>query len=139
MVRTLGSNNIDHRIKQLDFTNQQDFPKFPGININLDEIENINTVLIIGSDITKEQPVLALKLRKIINNGGKVFTLNPVNFPLNIKLTDKIIANPKYFPEILLEILGSIRAISNNENKTIKQYKNIIESFIRSDQTLILL
>lgn len=139
LMRTLGSNNIDHRLKQLDFTNQHDFPKFPGANINLDEIENINTVLIIGSDITKEQPIIALKLRKIINNGGQVFTLNPANFSCTMSITDKIIANPKYFPAILLEILENIRISSNNENKTINKYKKLTEAFIRSEKNLILL
>ncbi len=79
-IRNLGSNNLDHRTKQLDFNKQNQFPTFPGLNININDIDKMDTVFLIGSDIVKEQPILGLKLRKIVNKGGKVLVLNPIDF-----------------------------------------------------------
>lgn len=98
-MRALGSNNIDHRLNQLDFTNQDKFPSFPGIDIDIENIDKSDTVLIIGSNITKEQPIIGIKLRKIINNGGKVFIINPINFNLSINMSEQFIINPKDFIE----------------------------------------
>ncbi|HIH2762719.1 MAG TPA: NADH-quinone oxidoreductase subunit NuoG [Candidatus Azoamicus sp. MARI] len=147
LMRALGSNNIDHRLNQLDFTNQDKFPSFPGIDIDIENIDKSDTVLIIGSNITKEQPIIGIKLRKIINNGGKVFIINPINFNLSINMSEQFIINPKDFIE---KICNLINAYPKTEKQPInvnlshikddnEWCKNIISSFIDGKKKLILL
>ncbi len=150
-IRTLGSNNIDHRLKQLDFDHQDKMPIFPGINININDIDNMDFIFLIGSDIIKEQPIIGIKLRKIINNGGKVFILNPIDFNFSMNITGKIIINPKEFISVLGNILKNI--ILKSDSKTItdnlknilndisetKNYLNIINAILNSKNKLIML
>jgi len=126
-IRALGSNNLDHRLKQLDFSNQEKFPYFTGLDINIDELDKMDFVFLIGSDIVKEQPVIAIKLRKIIKNGGKVFVLNPVNFNLYMNLTNKYIVNPS---KILLALQGIIKSYYNKNANECKF--NDIDKFIEN-------
>lgn len=149
LLRTLGTNNLDHRLKQIDFDNQELFPIFPGLNINIDNLDTIDTIFLIGSDITKEHPIIGLKLRKIINNGGKVFVVNPIDFNFSMNLSDKIIINPREFITILIEILkdcidiakscdNKIATLLSNIKNT-KNYSHIAHALSTSKNKLILL
>lgn len=131
--REFGTNNIDHRLKQLDFFNQNEFPIMPGLEINIDEINDMNLILIIGSNITKEQPILGLKLRKIINDGGKVLIINPIDFNFSMQIEKKIIENPRNFINILAKLLGLI-----DINKTEKNLKEFLELLNSKGKKLIL-
>ncbi len=146
LLRSLGSNNIDHRIKQLDFRNQDDFPLIPGLDISLAEIDNMDAVLLIGSDIVREQPIIGIKLRKIANNGGKIIVINPIDFDMSINFSEKIIINPKNFITILVDILKNIKIKLNYNNSDLSEkieanelYNNIINILLNSKKKLIIL
>ena len=150
-IRSQGSNNLDHRLKQLDFANQEKFPYFPGLNININDLDKMDFVFLIGSDIVKEQPTIAIKLRKIIKNGGKVFILNPVDFKLYMNLSDKYIVNPAKFLCVLKSIIKNYYAKFNNKtdfdnieslfsdiNDT-SIYSEITDALLKAKNKLILL
>lgn len=86
LARGLGTANIDHRLRQLDFSDQDLAPLFPNLGIKFQDLETQDMVLLIGSNIHKEQPIAGLKLRKMTTRGGKVCAINPVechyNFPV---------------------------------------------------------
>lgn len=90
-IRELGSNNIDHRLRQLDFRDQDKMPIYPHLGTSIAELELKSAIVLIGSDIRAEQPILALKLRKAALAGAKIFVINPVDFPMNFDWTEKII------------------------------------------------
>jgi len=91
LLRGLGSNNIDHRLRQLDFREQDKMPTFPHAGLSIAELETKSAIFLIGSDIRAEQPILGLKLRKAAGAGGKIFIINPVDFPLHFDVAQKII------------------------------------------------
>lgn len=91
LMRSLGSQNIDHRLRQLDFREQDKFPIFPSLGVPLAEIEQQSTILLVGSDIRAEQPLLALKFRKMSLSSGKMLVVNPVDFPLNFETAERMI------------------------------------------------
>ncbi len=89
LVRRLGSHNIDHRLWQSDFRHQEMAPAFPNSGVQLSEFEHQSCVLLIGSNIRTEQPLLSLKLRKMALKGGTVLAINPIDFSFNFELSDK--------------------------------------------------
>ncbi|CAB3976528.1 NADH-quinone oxidoreductase subunit NuoG [Candidatus Azoamicus ciliaticola] len=124
LLRALGSNNLDHRINQLDFNYQENMPVFSGIDIGMDEFDKLDSVLIIGSDIIKDHPVIGIKLRKIINNGGNVFVVNPIDFDFFMNVSNKIISNPKDFIHIISSLIKNFTFFNKDFND-----KNIINLF----------
>ena len=42
------------------------------LNINLNDIQNMKTILVIGSDMRKETPILAHWVKKAANNGSSI-------------------------------------------------------------------
>lgn len=150
LLRSLGSNNLDHRINQIDFNYQENMPVFSGIDIGFDEFENLDSVLIIGSDIIKDHPVIGVKLRKIINNGGNVFIINPIDFDFFMNISNKIISNPKDFIHIISCLIKNFTSSNKDfSDKNIinlfsnlsgyEKYSDFSEKFFKSNRKLILL
>jgi NADH-quinone oxidoreductase subunit G len=82
IARGAGSRNIDHRLRQLDFRAQENDAAFPNLGLKIAEVEALEGVLLIGSNLRHEMPLLAHRVRKaaIRPNGAKVAFLNPRRF-----------------------------------------------------------
>jgi len=82
LVRGLGSNAIDSRLRQQDFRGDGSDPVLPWLGIPVAEVEQQGCVLLIGSDIRQEQPLLAHRIRKAAMNDAHVAVINPYQLPL---------------------------------------------------------
>jgi NADH-quinone oxidoreductase subunit G len=83
IARGLGSGNIDHRLRQLDFRAQEHEAPYPHLGVKIADVEHLEGILIVGSDVRREMPMLAHRIRKAAMKGGaKVAFLNPRRFEL---------------------------------------------------------
>jgi NADH-quinone oxidoreductase subunit G len=81
IARGLGCANIDHRLRQLDFRAQEYEAPYPHLGLKLADVERLEGVLIVGSDLRHEMPMLAHRIRKAaVTRGAKVAFLNPRRF-----------------------------------------------------------
>lgn len=106
--RGLGSNNLDHRLQQLDFADQDQLPAYLGLDFALTDLEKQDAVLLVGSNIRHEQPLAGLRVRKAALNGGSVMAVNLVDHAFNFKLSHKMIQSPASFITALQEILHAL-------------------------------
>jgi NADH-quinone oxidoreductase subunit G len=86
IARGLGTNNIDHRLRQRDFRDQAADPALPGLGMSIADIEALDALLVIGSNLRREAPVLAHRVRKAALRGAQVAMLNPARFPYQFPL-----------------------------------------------------
>ncbi len=94
LLRGLGSNNIDHRLRQLDFTDQDFAPVMPWVAKDIESIENLEAVLLVGSHVRKEQPLIAHRIRKAFRHHQvKVSTVNPRKFNWRFKTSHELISS----------------------------------------------
>jgi len=94
LMRGLGSAHIDHRLRQLDFSDQDLAPAFPSLGIPLQKLDDLGAALLIGSNIRKEQPVAAIRLRRAALKGGRMMFINPVNYDFNFPVHTRITVDP---------------------------------------------
>ncbi|MGE0114105.1 MAG: NADH-quinone oxidoreductase subunit NuoG [Steroidobacteraceae bacterium] len=77
IARALGSSNIDHRLLRADFSDQEFDPPFPWLGGSIAELEQASSVLLIGSNLRKEAPLLAHRIRKAaVKRGAQVAFIN---------------------------------------------------------------
>jgi len=88
--RALGSHHIDHRLGQSDFSAQGDAPVMPWLGMQLNDLETLDAALLIGSNIRKDQPIAALRLRKAALSGGAISFLNPKHFPMHFDVRQSL-------------------------------------------------
>ena len=76
IARGLGSANLDHRLRRSDFRDEASDPLFPSLGVAIAELETASSVLVVGSNLRKEVPLLAHRIRKAALKGGKVSFIN---------------------------------------------------------------
>ena len=94
LLRGLGINNIDHRLRQTDFNDQDSAALYPSLNTSIENLENVNSALLVGSYIRKDQPIAAHRLRKANRHGATMMAINPLDYDFNFDLETKIISAP---------------------------------------------
>jgi NADH-quinone oxidoreductase subunit G len=82
LARGLGSRDIDVRLRQQDFRGDAADPLLPWLGVPVGEVEAQEAVLLIGSDIRQEQPLLAHRIRKAVLNDAHVAAVNPYELAL---------------------------------------------------------
>jgi NADH-quinone oxidoreductase subunit G len=94
-MRGLGCNNIDHRLRQTDISDQDKAPLFPWLGMSIEDLEQQNAVLLVGSNIRYEQPMLNHRLRKAaMNNAAQVMTVNPYAIEFNFSAAEQCVSAP---------------------------------------------
>ena len=91
LARALDIKNIDHRIQQVDFSDQSNDPLFPWLGQSIAEIEEQEVLVVIGSDLRSEQPLLAHRIRKAAKRGAKVIVINPQKFDFYLPVSLHVI------------------------------------------------
>jgi NADH-quinone oxidoreductase subunit G len=90
----LGTANIDHRLRQLDFTADAADPALPSLGGAIADVDALQGLLVVGANLRRELPLLAHRVRKAANAGAQVWFLNPAKFEYLFPVADQIIAAP---------------------------------------------
>lgn len=119
MIRSLGCANIDHRLRATDTEDQAGMALFPGLSMPLAELDECDAVLLIGSNLQKEQPVAALRVRKAALKGASVQVVNPMDYRFNFPLASRQIVAPQHMVAALEAIANALE--SNDDSNLIAQ------------------
>ena len=114
LMRGLGSHNIDHRLRQNDFVDQDGAPPFPYLGLPIEELEQLDGGLLIGSNLRKDQPIAALKLRAASLNGAQFCTLNAVDYDFNFTVLSSVVVVPSKMVASLASVAKSLLEITGN-------------------------
>lgn len=93
MLRGLNITNIDHRLRQVDFSDQALVPVASGLGVSFTELEQQQSIFLIGANPRHDQPMLNHRIRKASLAGAKVLALNPRQFAFNYQ-AEQIVAAP---------------------------------------------
>jgi NADH-quinone oxidoreductase subunit G len=111
LVRGLGSNNVDHRLRRADFSADDALAGIPWLGQNIEDVEAADALLIIGSNIRKEQPLLAHRVRQAVKKRAQLNVLNPVDEDLLCKVANKAIVAPGAMVNMLAQMVKAAAAI----------------------------
>jgi NADH-quinone oxidoreductase subunit G len=114
IARGMGCANIDHRLRQLDFRAQGNDAAFPHLGLNIADIERLDGVLVIGSNLRHEMPLLAHRIRKaaVRNAGAKVAFLNPRRFDYMFPVAAYAVAENDLAGELAAVVRAAAAAVN---------------------------
>jgi NADH-quinone oxidoreductase subunit G len=90
----LGTANIDHRLRQVDFSGDAADPAMPSLGGSIAEVDSLQALLVVGSNLRRELPVLAHRVRKAATSGASVWFLNPAEFEYLFPVAGQLVATP---------------------------------------------
>ena len=105
MMRGLGSGNIDHRLRQSDFSADTALSGAPWLGQSVEQLAQADAVLVVGSTLRKDHPLLAHRLRQAVKNRMQLNLINPVDDDLLCRVANKAIVAPSALVNRLAQVL----------------------------------
>jgi len=109
-VRGIGSGNVDFRLRQSDFSGDGSLRGAPWLGMKVAAINNLDRILVVGSNLRKDHPLLAQRFRQAIKKGAQFNIINPVDDDLLMRVATKLIVAPSSMPELLGQVLKAAAA-----------------------------
>src|SRR5258708_15214637 len=78
LVRGLGGDNIDFRLRQSDFRGDPPPGTSPWLGLPVAELNTLDRALIVGSFLRKDHPLAAQRLRQAAKKGARASMLHSV-------------------------------------------------------------
>ncbi|MFA5241000.1 MAG: NADH-quinone oxidoreductase subunit NuoG [Sulfuricella sp.] len=110
-MRGIGSGNVDYRTRQSDFSADGAMTGAPWLGQSIAGIQELDRALVIGSNLRKDHPLLAHRLRQAVKAGAELSLLNPVDDDLLCRVTNKLIVSPADMKNALAQVLKALAEI----------------------------
>ena len=79
IIRGMGSNNVDHRLRQTDFSADAGDPVMPWFGMDIDQMSKLSSVLVIGGSIREDIPLFGHRLRMAaLTKRARIHVVHPV-------------------------------------------------------------
>ena len=113
VVRGLGSNNVDFRLRQSDFTADGQLSGAPWLGMNIADVSQLDRVLVVGSTLRKDHPLIAHRLRQVAKKSLKINILHAVDDDLLMRVANKSIVAPRAMVDALAQVVKAAAAVKN--------------------------
>jgi NADH-quinone oxidoreductase subunit G len=112
-MRGIGSDNIDSRLRAADF---QHDGKVRWLGTSVASLSSLNRALIIGSNIRKDHPLLAQRIRQAVRRGAKVHALNAQAYDWGMPVADVSLADSSVWVQALADIAAAVAQQTNTQS-----------------------
>ena len=89
LVRGIGSENIDYRLRNAEFTAAQGVQ---WLGLPIAALSNLQSALVVGSNLRKDHPLFAQRIRQAAKKGCKVFAINERVYDWALPVTASVVA-----------------------------------------------
>ncbi|NNG22178.1 NADH-quinone oxidoreductase subunit NuoG [Telluria aromaticivorans] len=105
-MRGFGSDNVEFRLRQSDFS--LDGQVTPWLGMPITGISQLKRVLVIGSFLRKDHPLVTTRLRTAVKGGAKLSLLQGADDDLLMPVANKLIAAPGEWLAALSEVVSAV-------------------------------
>ena len=105
LMRGIGSHNVDFRLRQSDFSLDQAMAGVPWLGHSIAEIESLDAMLLVGSFLRKDHPLLSARVRAAAKGGAKVMSLHAIAQDWLMPVAARITVAPDRWVTALIEVL----------------------------------
>ena len=105
LMRGLGTDNVDFRLRQSDFALDGKRAGAPWLGMPVADLSLLDRVLIVGSQVRKDHPLLAHRFRDVAKRNGQINLLNVLDDDQLIRTHQKLIVSPANLCDALAQIV----------------------------------
>ncbi len=130
LARGLGCDNVDFRLRQSDFSADGKQQGAPWLGMSIADIGRADRLLIVGSFLRKDHPLLAARIRQAVKRGAQVNIIHSSDDELLMKVANKAIVAPDAMVDALAQVAKAVAA---------KQTQGIAGSLSSGERVAVLL
>jgi NADH-quinone oxidoreductase subunit G len=112
LLRGLGSDNIDFRLRQTDFSNRGTQDAVPWLGMSIAEFGELDRVLVVGSFLRKDHPLLAQRLRQSVKKKAQLSIVHSAAEDLLIDVAHRMVLAPSELARALAEIVVAAAGVA---------------------------
>ncbi len=107
LVRGLGSDNIDYRLRNAEFSTPEGV-RYLGTSIA--SLSTLQRVLVVGSNLRKDHPLFAQRIRQSVRKGGAVSAINSAEFDWAMPVANTVAVPAAQWAQALADVAAAIAA-----------------------------
>ncbi|MBV6273860.1 NADH-quinone oxidoreductase subunit NuoG [Alcaligenaceae bacterium CGII-47] len=104
LMRALGSENIDFRLRQNDPAFDTALSGVPWLGLPVAELNQLDRVLVVGSFLRKDHPLMAQRLRQAAKHGMQLSLIDSVAVDPLVPVTQRMTVAPSALANALAEV-----------------------------------
>ena len=108
LVRGLGSESVDHRLRHADFANTAPAGKARWLGRSVASLSRLDAAFLVGSFLRKDHPLLAQRLRQAARHGARLTSLHAVHDDWAMPLAATLTAAPSQWQRQLAEVAAAV-------------------------------
>lgn len=114
LTRALGSENVDFRLRQTDARFDSALEGTPWLGMPLAELNQLDRVVVIGSFLRKDHPLMAQRLRQAVKQGTQVsFIDSAADDPLFTHVAGRLTVAPSQLANAVAEVSVAVALAKN--------------------------
>ncbi|MBU7575464.1 MAG: NADH-quinone oxidoreductase subunit G [Hydrogenophaga sp.] len=143
LVRGLGSQNIDARLRHADFSNTAPAGAARWLGLPIASLSTLQRVLVIGSNLRKDHPLFAQRIRQAQRKGAQVNVLNAKAQDWAMPIKNTVLADSRLWVSALAGIAAAIGAETGAaapvSGEATDAHRAVAKSLLGGEQKAILL
>jgi len=110
LVRGLGSENIDHRLRHADFGNVAPSGSARWLGTSIASLSKLDRAFVIGSLLRKDHPLFAQRIRQASRRGAQVSSLHAAHDDWAMTVANQLTAAPGAWVQALAGVAAAVAA-----------------------------
>ncbi len=131
LLRGIGCGNVDFRLRQSDFSLDGKRAGAPWLGMRIAELNALDRVLVVGSFLRKDHPLIAQRLRQAVKRGCQVSIIHSADDDALLKFFAKAIAAPSQLPQLLAQV---VKAAAEQKGVAVDSAASTLSAVTVSDQ-----
>jgi len=119
LARGLGSENVDHRLRQADFSDAAPLGHARWLGTSVAALSQLDRAFVIGSFLRKDHPLFAQRLRQAARRGAQIHSLNALQDDWLMPVTTSICAAPSAWLQSLADVAAAVAAAKGIESPVV--------------------
>jgi len=111
LAKGLKSGNVDHRLRQSDFAGDAVAAGAPWLGMPIADVQSLKGLLVVGSNLRKDHPLLAHRVRFAAEHGAALYTLAAWREDLLCAAAGQFALPPSQWEAALESILAAVEAV----------------------------
>ena len=122
IAKELNTSHIDYRLLEQSFSENNNW-----LGCKIDEIESHDAILVVGSNLKHDQPLLAHRFRRYANKRNNFSIITSYDDFYSTRCLEKVIVNPSAYINYLLMILKQVQ-LSTKYKINSEVIKNLLKT-----------
>ena len=132
IAKELNTSHIDYRLLEKSFSENNNW-----LGCKIDAIESHDAILVVGSNLKHDQPLLAHRFRRYANKKNNFSTITSYDDFYSTRCLEKVIVNPSAYINYLLMILKQVQ-LSTKYKINSEVIKNLLKTAKPSNEAKII-